>query len=41
MKKEALFHYPIDLHYSQTVVETAVKEKKFHYPIDLHYSQTL
>ena len=35
-----LFHYPIDLHYSQTVGMVSVSKSLFHYPIDLHYSQT-
>ena len=35
------FHYPIDLHYSQTKSEKKFKEVEFHYPIDLHYSQTI
>ena len=34
------FHYPIDLHYSQTYTLSGIKESVFHYPIDLHYSQT-
>ena len=38
MKKE--FHYPIDLHYSQTCSGGVVGVLSFHYPIDLHYSQT-
>ena len=36
----AKFHYPIDLHYSQTRVLLARFWVEFHYPIDLHYSQT-
>ena len=35
-----MFHYPIDLHYSQTAPEFWLTRKQFHYPIDLHYSQT-
>ena len=35
-----LFHYPIDLHYSQTRHLCAKESRRFHYPIDLHYSQT-
>ena len=35
------FHYPIDLHYSQTHTLTFPSSFQFHYPIDLHYSQTL
>ncbi len=34
------FHYPIDLHYSQTDYGYILVDRKFHYPIDLHYSQT-
>ena len=35
-----MFHYLMDLHYSQTKgVCTAIKNK-FHYLMDLHYSQT-
>ena len=34
------FHYPIDLHYSQTRTTSPKKDLAFHYPIDLHYSQT-
>ena len=37
----AKFHYPIDLHYSQTEPMEDLEEIRFHYPIDLHYSQTL
>ena len=36
-----LFHYPIDLHYSQTGSYSVNPSPKFHYPIDLHYSQTI
>ena len=35
-----LFHYPIDLHYSQTWNKIIPHKGVFHYPIDLHYSQT-
>ena len=35
------FHYPIDLHYSQTGIKFSIQNLPFHYPIDLHYSQTL
>ena len=35
-----MFYYPIDLHYSQTMVVYDCKEQGFYYPIDLHYSQT-
>ena len=35
-----MFHYPIDLHYSQTIYDADYKQVEFHYPIDLHYSQT-
>ena len=34
------FHYPIDLHYSQTLRKIMRQTTVFHYPIDLHYSQT-
>ena len=34
------FHYPIDLHYSQTLLHHLTLSQLFHYPIDLHYSQT-
>ena len=34
------FHYPIDLHYSQTSCQNQLFPTEFHYPIDLHYSQT-
>ena len=34
------FHYPIDLHYSQTLYACKALFALFHYPIDLHYSQT-
>ena len=35
------FHYPIDLHYSQTADSRSRYCGEFHYPIDLHYSQTI
>ncbi len=39
--RKELFYYPINLHYSQTVVDEEIKVAKFYYPINLHYSQTM
>ena len=36
----ALFHYLMDLHYSQTLDITFLAACMFHYLMDLHYSQT-
>ena len=30
----------MDLHYSQTIINTKERKKLFHYLMDLHYSQT-
>ena len=35
-----LFHYLMDLHYSQTATLTSSSSFMFHYLMDLHYSQT-
>ena len=34
------FHYLMDLHYSQTVLQDESNHLWFHYLMDLHYSQT-
>ena len=36
----AVFHYLMDLHYSQTVTSQYNAHSVFHYLMDLHYSQT-
>ena len=36
-----LFHYLMDLHYSQTLYAFCIKFDLFHYLMDLHYSQTV
>ena len=36
-----MFHYLMDLHYSQTCIQAAVRRQGFHYLMDLHYSQTI
>ena len=37
----SVFHSPINLHYSQTVLSCFPPKSLFHSPINLHYSQTL
>ena len=36
-----MFHYLMDLHYSQTDTHIAEERTQSHYLMDLHYSQTV
>ena len=41
VSEKRMFHYLMDLHYSQTTICALAMEAMFHYLMDLHYSQTI